>query len=871
MPTQQRPNRALTESSADQFDLIRQLNFQKLVLASQFLFARYFLLAISQGLAFIFNIVVISTSQFKEKILNDSIYIYIYVLVYNQKLKINISTSITKLSTNFQNLIFNVYNNKQSQILYYSIPLQQFMDTTITSQYQNGQDIQNNSQWLNILINSLRNQISNDVLILSDVEVTNIEFIQNFEIKVLEINLCKSVILNLYNDTIKELVIKFSNVTCLSGLKLPNLEILALEDVNQQLDITNVTNFKNLMCVTLSGYKNVDISPLQTLNQLKSVNLVNSGINNLTSLANIIKLTDLSLSYDRVKDINPTNYFKQLEALQQKTLKIWSSALKSKIVSLKEQVMNQILYDQRMTEQLQNRIVNNFLMIINMKELNSIEFLQNLNVLKLEFKYCQNLIPKLESKLIQQLTLKECKINNLELLTLENLEALCIEDRPYDNFKQHIKHNLNLNCVHKFTKLTEIKLSGYNNLDIIQLQNVEKLLKLQLTECENIRLRLVSHSIQQLIIKNCKIQSIEELLIFNIQYLYLEDNSSYYNKLTSITNIENYSSLKQLYIIDYEALDATPIQYCTQLQELELYSCNTQNIDFLRTLIHLQDFRIIDRPKNFETIQISKLNQWVMSIEHYNKIQSLDFLQNLQIQQLTLNQCQMPTLQPRNKYIQQLKVKNCNLRNINLIQFNLENLELLTIEDQYQQQFYLNLSNYRVQKLKEINIIGRNITNITFKHFLNLTTINLIKCNIVSLNEFSSLNNVIELNLSRNSIVFVKPIQNLVKLMILNVQENSIVDLNVLQTHPNFKKYKVQNQNHPTINELLIANKIIKMQMVITLQHKILYMKTEFNNRIKDKQHKMRNCVETEKHNMILFTGTIISLFQQLNHIETYL
>ncbi|CAL6001059.1 Hypothetical_protein [Hexamita inflata] len=43
MPTQQRPNRVLTESSADQFYLIRQLYFQKLVLASQFLFARYFL------------------------------------------------------------------------------------------------------------------------------------------------------------------------------------------------------------------------------------------------------------------------------------------------------------------------------------------------------------------------------------------------------------------------------------------------------------------------------------------------------------------------------------------------------------------------------------------------------------------------------------------------------------------------------------------------------------------------------------------------------------------------------------------------------------------------------------------------------------
>ncbi|CAL6058160.1 Hypothetical_protein [Hexamita inflata] len=43
MPTQQRPNRVLTESLADQFHLIRQLTFQKQVLASQFLFARYFL------------------------------------------------------------------------------------------------------------------------------------------------------------------------------------------------------------------------------------------------------------------------------------------------------------------------------------------------------------------------------------------------------------------------------------------------------------------------------------------------------------------------------------------------------------------------------------------------------------------------------------------------------------------------------------------------------------------------------------------------------------------------------------------------------------------------------------------------------------
>ncbi|CAL6011040.1 Hypothetical_protein [Hexamita inflata] len=41
LPTQQRPSRALTESSADQFYLILQLNFQKLVLVFQFLFTLF--------------------------------------------------------------------------------------------------------------------------------------------------------------------------------------------------------------------------------------------------------------------------------------------------------------------------------------------------------------------------------------------------------------------------------------------------------------------------------------------------------------------------------------------------------------------------------------------------------------------------------------------------------------------------------------------------------------------------------------------------------------------------------------------------------------------------------------------------------------
>ncbi|CAL5978980.1 Hypothetical_protein [Hexamita inflata] len=43
--TQQRPNRALTESSADQFYLIRQLNFQKLLLSSSLVYFNHWILS----------------------------------------------------------------------------------------------------------------------------------------------------------------------------------------------------------------------------------------------------------------------------------------------------------------------------------------------------------------------------------------------------------------------------------------------------------------------------------------------------------------------------------------------------------------------------------------------------------------------------------------------------------------------------------------------------------------------------------------------------------------------------------------------------------------------------------------------------------
>ncbi|CAL5976538.1 Hypothetical_protein [Hexamita inflata] len=99
MPTQQGPNRALTESSADQFYLTRQLNFQKLVLASQFLVARYFLWLAREVVPLYWHCLVVMYMYIYNTI--------IYIMIYTNS-EIN-SKTVQEMFINFVTFSENLY------------------------------------------------------------------------------------------------------------------------------------------------------------------------------------------------------------------------------------------------------------------------------------------------------------------------------------------------------------------------------------------------------------------------------------------------------------------------------------------------------------------------------------------------------------------------------------------------------------------------------------------------------------------------------------------------------------------------------------------------------------------------------------------
>ncbi|CAL6104005.1 Hypothetical_protein [Hexamita inflata] len=109
-------------------------------------------------------------------------------------------------------------------------------------------------------------------------------------------------------------------------------------------------------------------------------------------------------------------------------------------------------YDAKMTKRFQKINNNGELIINNLRnqnpELKSIEFVQKLNVIRLELYYCRNIDPKLASDTIKELEIHYCLLNNIESLPLKNLEALKITESE--------DTELDISAIDRCTQLKEL-------------------------------------------------------------------------------------------------------------------------------------------------------------------------------------------------------------------------------------------------------------------------------------------------------------------------------------------------------------------------------------------------------------------------------
>ncbi|CAL6092733.1 leucine-rich_repeat domain-containing protein [Hexamita inflata] len=190
-------------------------------------------------------------------------------------------------------------------------------------------------------------------------------------------------------------------------------------------------------------------------------------------------------------------------------------------------------YDQTMIKFQQQKIIDKSLRIGFNKHLESLNFVQQLEIQKLWIYNCENVIPKLNNNIIYELQINNCKLYNddIENIQLENLKVLQLK-------KNRIR---NIDSIIKFQHLTELDLEYNINININPIHKLKCLSSLNLSWC-------------------C---------------------------LKNIENICKIISLKELKLIGNKEIIITPIQCLTGLTCLHLDGCNIDNVTALQPLVNL--------------------------------------------------------------------------------------------------------------------------------------------------------------------------------------------------------------------------------------------------------------------------------------------
>ncbi|CAL6005793.1 DUF2252_family protein [Hexamita inflata] len=193
-------------------------------------------------------------------------------------------------------------------------------------------------------------------------------------------------------------------------------------------------------------------------------------------------------------------------------------------------------YDKQMIQMHQNQILKGTLSI---KDAQNVNFIQFLNLNKLEIRNCENQIPTLKSKTIKQLKIICNNILNVEEFKLEKLEDL--ELINYTMTQSDI-------MAQEIVKLQLKELSLYQwIIDVSIFSQMSTLTKITLKDCE----------------------------------------------IEGIQALKSLHNLRELSMCGNKGISTTQLQYLTQLTKLCLMSCNLVNVDALQHLTKLQDLNIL--------------------------------------------------------------------------------------------------------------------------------------------------------------------------------------------------------------------------------------------------------------------------------------
>ncbi|CAL6002270.1 leucine-rich_repeat domain-containing protein [Hexamita inflata] len=348
-----------------------------------------------------------------------------------------------------------------------------------------------------------------------DQEVTNLRFLEKFDIQTLKIYIRNDMHVNnikLRSNTIKELNLgnqriiienKLLNLQ-VDDLELENLEVLILEKnklVNDQL--YNLAKFKKLHTLNVSS-NNVDLTHIHSVTSLTKLSMQNCEVTDINQISSLVNLEDLDLSKNTDLDLSPLCNLKSLTKL----------------------------------------FINN----CDLKNTDQIVQLTTLEVLNISF----NLLKNIHSicKLVQLRELDISWNTNLDIAPLQGLIGLTILNLSGCDLRQ-------LSALKPLINLQTLDLNSNYYINIFELQYLKNLTHLYLADCYLVSVYVLRPlvNLEELYISHNKIVYIDVDIneMTKLQRLYLQGNSI--SDFTSVKKHLNFNNEDEYGFRTFEITD----------------------------------------------------------------------------------------------------------------------------------------------------------------------------------------------------------------------------------------------------------------------------------------------------------------------------
>ncbi|CAL6018187.1 Conserved_hypothetical protein [Hexamita inflata] len=608
-------------------------------------------------------------------------------------------------------------------------------------------EFKNESDYMVKMILRYENIVENGELkVENDEEITNFRFTDYINAFKAIFDKCCNIVFENTPKKLKELSITNSHLTSVEGVQ----NMTELELVN--------FNFNDLIL----------IEPIKALTKLKQVFVDGNMLHDLKVIKNLPNFAYNAIQKQRIAAMDD----------YKKILKNQFSEIKAKelmeICKNNQKFDEEFVYDTKMISQLKPHVQGKNLKIINNQDLNSIQFIDQLNIDELNIQNCQNVTCQRIPKFISKLIINNCQLTTEKLAGIEQIKQIASLDLGLNALTDN-----SLNIIAEMKTLVEL------NLSLNRLENVEKLKQLTL--------------LKQLDLNQNRIKDIPCLN----QLINLQNFDGSYNNLSQLS-LQNMNQLKVLNLSNNQIYQIDGLQNLANLAYLNLSYNQIDSLEFCKDLRHLIDIRVhgnrikdyspILTHTNYQLIWQEQIQQNIHEIDNTDLTpkESTDIQQNL-ILKVSQKTEQIMSYDNQDIVNKKIEYVNCKL-NIQKDNQNLDNILFYMTQYNY---VFKSVNTYILEYLIKLNLSSQRIRYISLlQELVHLTHLNLSNNNIYNINSLKHLIKLQYLNLNNNRIIICAPLKHVCNVTDLRINKNLINDLETVTKMKYFKYSWIQNYSH---------------------------------------------------------------------------